>query len=132
ALTGATLHVQAQHARIVVQHAGNVQVFTDLTEAVTAANPTADIYLSGGSFLVPDGFALDKTLHFIGAGIHPDSSSATGPTILTTSGSAYFRLTTGANGSSFQGIRFHTPGSTTCFGLGTAEGDQNVVSVEFL
>ena len=130
-LIGIDLQVQAQQPRIVVQHAGNVQVYTDLTAAITAANANAELYLSGGSFLVPGGFALDKTLHFIGAGIHPDSSGATGPTILTTDGSAYFRLTTGANGSSFTGIRFHTPGSTTCFGLGTGAGDQNVVSVEF-
>lgn len=126
------LHAQAQQPRIVVQHAGNVQVFSDLTAAITAANANADLYLSGGSFLVPGGFALDKTLHFIGAGINPDSSGATGPTILTTDGSAYFRLTTGANGSSFTGIRFHTPGSSTCFGLGTGAGDQDVESVEFL
>lgn len=131
ALLGAAFHGHAQHARIVVQHAGNAQVFSDLTEAILAAPNNADIYLSGGSFLVPGGFALDKTLHFVGAGIHTDSTNATGATILTTNGSAYFRLTTGANGSSFTGIRFNTPGNAYCFGLGTASGDQNVESVEF-
>ncbi|MEO8591302.1 MAG: hypothetical protein ABI432_18125 [Flavobacteriales bacterium] len=131
ALIGASFQVRAQHARIVVEHAGNVQVFTDLTEAILAAENNADLYLSGGTFLVPGGFALDKTLHFIGAGIHNDSTAATGATILTADGSAYFRLTTGASGSSFSGIRFSTPGSNTCFGLGTGLGDQNVESVEF-
>lgn len=131
ALLGAAFHGHAQHARIVVQHAGNAQVFSDLTEAILAAPNNADIYLSGGSFLVPGGFALDKTLHFVGAGIHTDSTNATGATILTTNGNAYFRLTTGANGSSFMGIRFNTPGNAYCFGLGTASGDQNVESVEF-
>ncbi len=131
ALIGSALHTAAQQARIVVQHADNVQVFSDLREAITAALPNSDLYLSGGSFLVPGGFALDKTLHFIGAGIHTDSTNATGATILTTDGAAYFRLTNGANGSSFSGIRFNTPGNGNCFGLGTGPGDQNVVSVEF-
>ena len=67
ALIGASLQVHAQHARIVVEHAGNVQVFTDLTQAILAAENNADLYLSGGTFIVPGGFALDKTLHFIGA-----------------------------------------------------------------
>ncbi|MDX9749512.1 MAG: hypothetical protein RBT71_00325 [Flavobacteriales bacterium] len=132
ALIGTALHAQAQQPRIVVQHAGNVQVFSDLTEAILAAPANSDLYLSGGAFLVPGGFALDKTLHFIGAGIHTDSTNVTGATTLTTTGNAYFRLTTGANGSSFTGIRFHTPGSNTCFGLGTGAGDQDVESVEFL
>jgi len=131
AAIGATALAHAQQPRIVVQHAGTMQVFTDLTEAITAAQNNADIYLSGGAFLVPDGFALDKTLHFTGAGIHGDSTNATGATILCTSGSAYFRLTTGANGSSFSGIRFSTEGSNTCFGLGTGAGDQDVQGVEF-
>ena len=132
AAIGATFHVHAQQPRIVVQHAGNAQVFTDLVEAITAAENNADLYLSGGTFIAPDGFALDKTLHFIGAGMHTDSTAATGATILATSSSGYFRLTSGANGSSFTGVQFNTPTSNTCFGLGTGAGDQNVVSVEFL
>lgn len=131
ALIGLATTSIAQQARIVVEHGGNVQVFTDLTEAIVAAPANADLYLSGGSFLVPGGFALDKTLHFIGAGIHPDTSAATGGTVLSTGSSSYFRLTSGANGSTFHGIRFNVPGSGTCFGLGTGEGDQDVVSVEF-
>src|SRR6188768_377394 len=107
AAIGATIHVHAQQPRIVVQHAGNAQVFTDLTEAITAAENNADLYLSGGTFIAPDGFALDKTLHFIGAGVHTDSTAATGATILSTSSSGFFRLTTGANGSSFTGVQFN-------------------------
>ncbi len=121
----------AQQPRIVVQHAGTAQVYTDLNEAITAAQNNADIYLSGGSFVIPGGFALDKTLHFVGAGVHTDSSKATGATILGTEGGAFFRFTTGANGSSFHGIEFNTPGNVTCFQLGTGAGDQNVENVEF-
>lgn len=128
---GATIHAHAQQPRIVVDHAGAAQVYSDLAEAILAAENNADIYLSGGNFLVPGGFALDKTLHFTGAGVHGDSTNATGVTILSTTGNAYFRLTTGANGSSFNGIRFSTAGSNVCFGLGTGAGDQNVESVEF-
>lgn len=128
ALIGTVLQTQAQQARIVVQHAGNVQVFSDLTAAILAAPANADLYLSGGSFHVPGGFALDKTLHFTGAGIHTDSTNATGPTIVTAN--AALRLTSGASGSSFTGITFNTS-SGPCMGLGTGAGDQNVVSVEF-
>ncbi|MCC6838630.1 MAG: hypothetical protein IT230_00580 [Flavobacteriales bacterium] len=126
-----TVPALAQEPRIVVQHAGSVQVFTDLAEAITEAQNNAVLYLSGGSFDLPGGLALSKTLHFIGAGVNTDSTAATGPTILTTGTSAYFRLNASASGSSFSYITFNVPGSSTCFGLGTSSVDQTVQSVEF-
>ncbi|HMU14088.1 MAG: hypothetical protein JST41_11750 [Bacteroidetes bacterium] len=121
----------AQQPRIVVQHAGSVQVFSDLGEAITAAQNNAELYLSGGSFVLPGGLALSKTLHFIGAGVHTDSTAASGPTILSTGTSANFRLNSSASGSSFSYITFNVPGNGICFGLGTSELDQTVESVEF-
>lgn len=131
AAVAVTVPALAQEPRIVVQHAGSVLVFTDLAEAITEAQNNAVLYLSGGSFDLPGGLALSKTLHFIGAGVNTDSTAATGPTILTTGTSAYFRLNSSASGSSFSYITFNVPGSSTCFGLGTSPVDQTVESVEF-
>jgi len=131
ALIGLALRAEAQQARIVVQHAGNVQVFTDLTEAITAALPNSDLYLSGGSFALPTGFALSKTLHFVGAGVSTDSTSATGATIMTSvDGTSFMRLASAASGSSFTGICFNMR-ANTAVGLGVSSVDQTVESVEF-
>lgn len=121
----------AQLPRIVVDGITAPQVFSDLTAAILAAPANSNITLSGGSFHVPDGFALDKTLHFVGAGIHNDSTNATGATVFNTTGSNLFALTSGASGSSFTGIYFYNAGNIT-FSLGTGPGDQNVTGVEFL
>jgi hypothetical protein len=123
--------LSAQLPRIVVDGTTAPMVFTDLDAAITAAPANSNITLSGGSFLVPGGFALDKPLHFVGAGIHPDSTNATGATILTTDGSNIFALTSGASGSSFTGIWFNAGGSCS-MSLGTGPGDQVVTDVEFL
>ena len=121
----------AQLPRIVVDGVAAPQVFSDLNTAILAAPENSNITLSGGSFHVPGGFALDKTLHFVGAGIHTDSTNATGATILNTSGSDLFALTSGASGSSFTGIWFNNEGNVT-LSLGTGPGDQVVTGVDFL
>lgn len=131
ALCTMTISTMAQLPRIVVDGITAPQVFTDLNEAILAAPENSNITLSGGSFHVPGGFALDKPLHFVGAGIHTDSTNATGATILTASGNDLFALTSGASGSSFTGIWFTTEGSMT-FSLGTGPGDQVVTGVDFL
>ena len=123
--------VSAQLPRIVVDGITAPQVFTDLNAAITAAPANSNITLSGGSFLVPGGFALDKPLHFVGAGMHPDSTNATGATILAVAGTDIFALTSGASGSSFTGIWFTSAGGTT-LSLGTGAGDQSVTGVDFL
>ncbi|MFZ1657300.1 MAG: hypothetical protein WAT61_00625, partial [Flavobacteriales bacterium] len=123
--------VSAQLPRIVVDGITAPQVFTDLNAAITAAPANSNITLSGGSFLVPGGFALDKPLHFVGAGMHPDSTNATGATILVADGYDIFALTSGASGSSFTGIWFNNAGNVT-LSLGTGPGDQVVTGVEFL
>ncbi|MBK7945576.1 MAG: hypothetical protein IPJ85_09820 [Flavobacteriales bacterium] len=115
-LTGAILCGSAVHAqleRIVVQGSGAPQVFTDIYDAVAAAQPNDKLYFSGGIFLADTGLTLSMPLHFIGAGIHPDSTNATTATILTTSGTTDFTFTTGASGSSFTGIRFIPGASST-------------------
>jgi hypothetical protein len=131
ALLGTVFTAQAQHSRIVVQHAGTVQVFSDLSAAITAALPNSDLYLSGGNFVLPTGFALSKTLHFVGAGIDTDSTNATGATIMTSvDGTSFMRLASSASGSSFTGIWFNMSASYSA-GLGVSDVDQTVVSIEF-
>lgn len=97
----------AQLPRIVVQGNGEPQVFTDLETAVAAAQIDDKLYLSGGTFPYTGGLVLDKRLHFIGAGIIPDSSQTTGvTTINAVVNNAPFHILTAASGSTFTGIRF--------------------------
>lgn len=109
-VTGALLFCStssAQLPRIVVQGSGAPQVFSDFTEAVSAAQANDVLYLSGGSFPYTGGLVLDKPLRFIGAGIDPDSSQVTTTTTLfMTNTNAPLVLTTAASGSTFTGIRF--------------------------
>lgn len=126
----------AQLSRIVVQGSGSPQVFTDFAEAVTAAQPNDVLYLSGGGFSVTGGFAIDKPLHLIGAGIHPDSSSVTATTTLQVVGNINpLVITTAASGSSFTGIHFHTvlaPGSANALvRYGTSAADDQPTDIVF-
>lgn len=119
---------QAQLQRIVLQGTGAPQVFTDIYDAVAAAQPDDKLYLSGGTFLADSGLTFSMPLHFIGAGIHPDSTSATASTILTTNGSADFIFATSAGGSSFTGIRFNPAGELN---YGTNGNDDDPVDMLF-
>ncbi len=112
-LTGIAAHAQLQ--RIVLQGTGTPQVFTDLATAVNTAQSGDKLYFSGGTFTVTGNLVVDKTLHFIGAGINPDSSSVTGTTTISPSGSTW--VFTAASGSTFTGIRFL---NTMAYGDGAA------------
>jgi hypothetical protein len=71
--------------RVVALHsAGTVTMFDATSPLVAAYNAsvTGDtIYLPGGAFTPPPVF--DKGLVIIGAGVHPDSTTATFPTVIT-------------------------------------------------
>jgi hypothetical protein len=112
----------AQLQRIVVQGSGGPQVFTSITEALTAAQPNDKLYFSGGTFNEVAGILVDKPLHFIGAGVHPDSAIVTAVTTLSTSGSTEITITTAASGSSFTGITFN-PGGQIEYGTSTTDDD---------
>ncbi len=134
---GALSHsVMAQNSRIVLQGTGAPQVFTSIEDALAAAQPNDKLYFSGGSFTTqPGGITVDMPLHWIGAGISPDSSNVTAVTILTTpNGSSNYTFTTGASGSSFTGINFSLPnagatnGAVFTYGTdGTNDAPQNMV-----
>lgn len=117
-----SIGTQAQLQRIVLQGSGAPQVYTSIYDAVAAAQPNDKLYFSGGLFLADTGLTLNMPLNFIGAGIHPDSTNATTPTILATGGSTDFVFTTGASGSSFTGIRFN-PGGELYYGTSIANDD---------
>ena len=61
-------------------------VIAGLLAAITAAQPDDKLYLSGGVFNAAGDLVLDKRLHFIGAGIHPDSSGVTAVTSVNLTG----------------------------------------------
>jgi len=120
----------AQTSRIVLQGTGGPTVHTEIAAAVAAAQPGDRLYLSGGIFLLTGPMVVDKPLHFIGAGIHPDSSGVTGTTTIGTTGgsSAHFQVTTPASGSTFTGIIFNPTGNVV---YGTSEGDDDPTGLVF-
>lgn len=105
-------------------------VHTDLAAAMTAAQAGDKLYLSGGTFSAVGPFVVDKPLHFIGAGIHPDSSSVTLPTTIniTGGGDAHFNITTPGSGSTFTGIIFNSAGG---FIYGTSAADDDPTGLVF-
>ena len=126
ALLGGSAEAQLQ--RIVLEGSGAPQVFASIYDAVAAAEPNDKLYFSGGVFLADSGLTLTIPLHFIGAGIHPDSTSVTTATTLTTNGSADFIFSTGASGSSFTGIRFNPAGELN---YGTNDNNDDPVDMVF-
>lgn len=120
ALMGSTI---AQLPRIVVQGTGDPTVHTDLVAALAVAQADDKLYLSGGTFLVDGNLTIDKRLHFIGAGIHPDSAFVTATTTVFIGGSGgNLILTTGCSGSTFTGISFH-PEAHTYYGTSVDDDD---------
>ena len=114
--------LQAQLPRILVQGSGGPQVFTDITVALTTAQPNDKLYFSGGTFTAPLGITVDKPLSFIGAGIHPDTANVTGVTTWVTGGSTEITITTAASGSTFTGITFNAGGDLQ-YGTSVADDD---------
>ncbi|MBK7286058.1 MAG: hypothetical protein IPI95_02550 [Flavobacteriales bacterium] len=119
-LVAGSLH--AQLPRIILQSGGTPQVFTTVNEALTAAQPNDKLYFSGGTFLEAAGITIDKPLHFIGAGISPDTANVTGVTTLSTGGSTRITILTEAGGSTFTGINFN-PGGNIQYGTDPNDDD---------
>lgn len=129
-LTGALLcgsATQAQLERIVVQGNGAAQVFTNINSALAAAQANDKLYFSGGAFITTGSITIGMPLHFIGAGIHPDSTNVTSTTELaTTTGDII--LTTAASGSTFTGIVFNAASEIQ---YGTSSTDDNPTDILF-
>ncbi len=122
------MSASAQLPRIVVQGTGDPTVHTDLVAAMAAAQPDDKLYLSGGTFLVNGNLLIDKRLHFIGAGIHPDSAFVTATTTVYIGGNGSLVLTTACSGSTFTGIAFNPEGETY---YGTSVDDDDPTGLIF-
>lgn len=95
ALPGAALQAQKLTA---LHHAGTATFYASPQEAYNAAVNGDTIYIPGGNFAQ---LFVSKSLTIIGAGHHPDSTSATGRTVLN-----YMDLNPGADNSYITGIFF--------------------------
>jgi hypothetical protein len=118
-----------QPPRIVVQGAGAPQVFASINAAISAAQPNDKLYLSGGTISSLTELVIDKPLHFIGAGINPDSTAVTGVTTLTTAAGDIV-ITTPATGSTFTGLVLSAAGGQIYFGLTIADDDPTGIVFE--
>ncbi len=90
--------VKAQN-KITLSHLGVPTFFTNLTTALASASNGDTLYLPGGT-IQPSGsdITINKSVHIVGTGHYPDSTSATGRTLITT-----LRYLTGSGGGSLQG-----------------------------
>ena len=119
---------QAQLQRIVLQGSGEPQVFTDINAALAAAQPNDKLYFSGGTFNSPTAITISIPVHFLGAGINPDSTGVTSTTTINTGGYENIIFTTGASGSTFTGIRFDP---SAYLQYGTSESNDDPTGMVF-
>jgi hypothetical protein len=119
-----------QLPRIVLQPngGGSPQVFLTIDDAINAAEANDQLYLSGGGFQSVEQISLDFTLHFIGAGIDPDSTVATNATTLTTSDAII--ITTNGSNSTFTGIKFISEDNKS-FQYGTNDSNDDPTGIYF-
>ncbi|MGM0649922.1 MAG: hypothetical protein ACQES1_05370, partial [Bacteroidota bacterium] len=97
------ISVSAFSQYVVVLHgADTTAAYTGNSAFQSAYDDAVDgdtLYLSGGSFSFPD---LAKQLFIFGAGIHPDSTSATFPTQVINS----FHFYPGSDSTRIEGVEF--------------------------
>ncbi len=105
----------AQSSFAIVKPSGSTIIKSTLKDAVDAAANGDIIYLPSGNTSVTD-LTINKGVHLIGMGYHPDSTGGAGQTVLT--GNLYF--VTGADGGSIQGV-YVTGG--ILFGKSTANSE---------
>lgn len=94
--------MNAQHPVIALQGNGELALFTQIDDAIDAADDGDTLYLPGGSYSLT-GVEVDKELHIYGAGHYPDKTGGSGSTIIQ--GNLYLR--SGADSSTFEGIYFN-------------------------
>lgn len=102
---------------ISVQNGGQPKFFQQVDDAITNSANGDTIYIPGGSWYIA--VPINKRLHIIGVGHHPDSTKVTFPTTLI--GQIY--LATGANNGSLVGIYFKG-------GIDGREGDVSSMTIE--
>lgn len=97
----ATLFGFAQK-QFVVQNGSKTLTFEDINVAIATAEAGDTLYIPGGGFDINPN-TIEKTLHWRGTGHHPDSTTATGASQITTS-ELFF--SGDCDGSTFEGIAF--------------------------
>lgn len=113
--------VQAQK-QIAVQNGGNAAFYAHLDSALYYAQNGDTLYLPGGIYTM-DTLFIDKPIHLVGVGHHPDSSIATGRTRLN----GDVRILTGADNGSITG--FYIYGSVY-FGTNSDNQDVNTYLID--
>jgi hypothetical protein len=98
----ASFLANAQWAPIMVCDASgnNCTQYANIDSAIIGSTHGDYIYLPGGNFTVTQ--PVTKKLHFIGTGHYPDSTVATGISVV----SGFLNLITGSDSSTFDGIFF--------------------------
>jgi hypothetical protein len=108
---------------IAVQKPDTTLFFTNLDTAMIYAANGDYLYLPGGSFAVAGGtLQINKLLNIFGAGHYPDSTMATGQTIIN----GNVTLLSGASGGSMQGLYIN---GFVRFGTGAADRTINGYSI---
>jgi hypothetical protein len=98
------------------------RVYTTLDTAMIYSQDGDYLYLPATSISIPAGLMIKKRLNIIGAGHYPDSTQATGPTVIT----ANIHLWTTASGSMLQGVYVQ---GNIYFGVDPATGGANNISI---
>jgi len=88
----------AAQPKITLNHLGVPTSFSNLPDAHTAAQDGDTLFLSGGLIQPYSDFTINKSLHIVGTGHYPDSTTATNTTMIYT-----LRFLNGAGGGSIEG-----------------------------
>jgi len=117
----ACLNTQSQNL-IAVQNNTTPVFYTNLDSAIVYAVDGDTVFLPGGNFPLSN-TTIDKLLHIIGVGHHPDSSVSTNPTNIILLGGSGIKLVTGAGGGSLIGLRLYGSNPGIQFGTSSANAD---------
>lgn len=105
---------KAQIKVITLEHSGTTSVYNNLDSAIAHAANGDDLYLSGGNF--PFSGTIQKSLNIYGAGFFPDSTTATLPTIISSTSSFSTISISGSGASGLMLMGIMTPSSLTISG----------------
>jgi len=95
--------------------ASGTRVYSNIDSALKYSADGDYLYLPAGNISAPQGFMVKNKLNIIGAGHYPDSTQATGQTVIT--GNVHFW--TESSGSVLQGVYIS---SNIYFGVGPSSG----------
>jgi hypothetical protein len=112
ALTTAALNAQTLQIARVSSNGTTTTLYTNLKTAMSDAQDDDFIYMPAGTFNV-DSVIIQKRVNIVGTGIYPDSTLATGKTVIN--GNLY--LKTGMDGGSMQGVELNDLNYNSAYGI---------------